>query len=71
LQSPLAFKDDNWVEVDSSDVGFNGREITESAFTDLFGRLTALPAIAFQAPGTLKRRPIRAAQHPHSMTPSD
>jgi hypothetical protein len=41
--------DDKWVEVDSSDVGHNGRELDESAFTDLFGRLTALPAIAFQA----------------------
>jgi hypothetical protein len=40
-------RDGKWKEVDSSDVGHNGRN--ESAFTDLFGCLTALPTIAFQA----------------------
>jgi len=44
-----AFIDGEWQRIDSSDVGYNGRELDESAFTDLFGRLTALPAIAFQA----------------------
>jgi tRNA(Arg) A34 adenosine deaminase TadA len=44
-----ALMDDKWVRVDDADVGMNGRELSEEAFHDFFGRLTALPAIAFQA----------------------
>ncbi len=44
-----AFIDGDWKQVDSSDVGFNGREIDEESFATLFGVLKTLPAIAFQA----------------------
>jgi len=44
-----AFIDGDWKRVDSSDVGFNGREIDEESFATLFGILKTLPAIAFQA----------------------
>ena len=37
-----------WVEVDSSDVGMNGAELDEESFFNVFGRVMALPAIAFQ-----------------------
>ena len=43
-----AFIKDEWVEVDSSDVGMNGPELDEESFKARFSRLTALPAIAFQ-----------------------
>jgi len=35
--------------VHSSDVGNNGAELNEESFFNLFGRLIAFPAIAFQA----------------------
>ena len=38
-----------WVRVNSSDVGNNGAELDEESFLATFGRLMALPAIAFQA----------------------
>jgi hypothetical protein len=43
-----AFIDGDWKRVDSSDVGFKGREIDEEFFASSFGTLKALPAIAFQ-----------------------
>jgi len=43
-----AFIKGEWVEVDSSDVGMNGPELDEESFFNVFGRLMALPAIAFQ-----------------------
>ena len=42
-----AFTNGEWVRVHSSDVGNNGAELDEESFLDLFGRLKALPAIAF------------------------
>ncbi len=44
-----AFIKGEWVRVNSSDVGFNGAELDEESFFNVFGRLMALPAIAFQA----------------------
>jgi len=38
-----------WKRVDDADVGMNGAELDEESFLDTFGRLMALPAIAFQA----------------------
>ena len=43
-----AFIDGEWSRVHSSDVGMSGAELDEESFLDTFGRLTALPAIAFQ-----------------------
>ncbi len=43
-----AFIDGAWKRVDSSDVGNNGAELDKSSFEAAFGRLIALPAIAFQ-----------------------
>ncbi len=43
-----AFIKGEWVRIDSSDVGFNGAELDEESFLNVFGRLMALPAIAFQ-----------------------
>ena len=57
-----AFIDGDWKQVDSSDVGFNGREIDEESCATLFGILKTLPAIAFKArpasspPSTRRRR---------------
>ena len=44
-----AFIKGEWVRVNSSDVGNNGAELDEESFLATFGRLMALPAIAFQA----------------------
>ena len=44
-----AFIGGDWKRVDSSDVGFDGREIDEESLATLFGILKTLPATAFQA----------------------
>ena len=43
-----AFIKSEWVEVDDADVGMNAAELDEESFFNVFGRLMALPAIAFQ-----------------------
>jgi hypothetical protein len=43
-----AFIDGAWKRVHSSDVANNGAELEKSSFEATFGRLIALPAIAFQ-----------------------
>ena len=43
-----AFVKGEWVEVHPAEVGMNGAELDEESFFNVFGRLMALPAIAFQ-----------------------
>ncbi len=43
-----AFVKGEWVEVHPAEVGMNGAELDEESFLNVFGRLMALPAIAFQ-----------------------
>ncbi len=48
LGEAWAFVKGEWVRVCDADVGMNGAELNEESFKARFGRLMALPAIAFQ-----------------------
>ena len=45
----MGFRQGRMEGVDDADVGMNAAELDEESFLATFGRLMALPAIAFQA----------------------